>query len=206
MDKLTIFLSYAAAQKRVAGELKSWFEGLAGIETFVAHDDMVGGSQFLEVILSGIKSADLFICILSDEYRASDYCDQELGIAFALNKKILPIKHNLNPYGFIMGTHAFTPIFNSKIDTERLFNDIIAPLLKEKDKNLKTKLLNTLVSKLVESESYDQSYKLISLLLNNAHELGKSQADSILKAYKNNINVTKAYNVLKFINKLVNSD
>lgn len=206
MDKLTIFLSYATAQKRVAGELKSWFEGLAGIETFVAHDDMVGGSQFLEVILSGIKSADLFICILSDEYRASDFCDQELGIAFALNKKILPIKLGLNPYGFIMGTHAFTPIFNSKIDTEHLFNDIIAPLLKETDKDLKAKLLNALVSKLVVSKSYDQSYKLISLLLNNAHELGRSQVDSILKANKINPNVARAYNIQKFISKLVISD
>lgn len=206
MDKLTIFLSYATAQKGVAGELKSWFEGLAGIETFVAHDDMVGGSQFLEEILSGIKSADLFICILSDGYRASDYCDQELGIAFALNKKILPIRYSLKPYGFIMGTHAFTPIFNPKIDTGRLFNDIIAPLLKEKDKNLKTKLLNTLVSKLVESESYDQSYKLISLLLNNAHELGKSQVNSILKAHKINNNIAKAYNIQEFIKKLIITD
>lgn len=105
-----------------------------------------------------------------------------------------------------MGTHAFTPIFNSKIDTERLFNDIIAPLLKEKDKNLKTKLLNTLASKLIESRSYEQSYKLIELLFNSAQELGKSQVDSILKAHKINNNIAKAYNVQEFIKKLIITD
>lgn len=195
MDKLKIFISYAIEQKRFAGDLKSWFEDLVGIETFVAHNDIDGGTIFPEEILSEIRTTDLFICILSDEYRKSKFCDQELGIAIALHKKVLPIKFNMSPYGFIEHIQAFVPRFHGKFQIERLFHDIMATLLKAPVKtDLKTKLLNTLVLRLSKSPTYDLSYKLISFLLNTANEINENQRNVYLDAYENNRNVSRAYN------------
>lgn len=45
---------------------------------------------------------DFFIPLLSEDFKTSDYSDQETGAAVVLNKNIIPIKlTDINPYGLI---------------------------------------------------------------------------------------------------------
>lgn len=99
------FISHSTLDLRIALALKS---GLApyGIEGFVAHEDIVASQDWMLRIKDELRRATIFIPLVSANFRASLYTDQESGFALALGVPILPISMNLMPYGFIAGIQA----------------------------------------------------------------------------------------------------
>jgi hypothetical protein len=74
------FLSYQTRDKHVAAEVREVLEDL-DITSFVAHDDIKVSREWQAVILEEIAAADVFVPILSKNYRQSPFCMQESGIA-----------------------------------------------------------------------------------------------------------------------------
>lgn len=91
-NRISAFISYSSAEKKIGGRFKSCLTTYCGYETFIAHDDIPGSSVWEPEIVKAIPQTDFFIPLISESFKNSPYTDQETGIAVYLNKKIIPIK------------------------------------------------------------------------------------------------------------------
>ena len=69
------------------------------------HTTIRTGDDFRNEIIANMKSCDFIICMISENYRASEVCQNEMGAAWALEgKRILPFKFpniSFNEIGFL---------------------------------------------------------------------------------------------------------
>lgn len=72
-----------------------------GLLIFLAHEDIRPTADWQEEILRNLKECDIFLPILTEKFSESEWTDQEVGIAIALEKFIIPLKMEKDPYGFI---------------------------------------------------------------------------------------------------------
>lgn len=101
VTEVKIFLSYSSKNKELAGNIKEWLSDF-GFKVFLAHDDIEPSLQWQKVIIEKLKECHIFIPIMTPEFDISHWTDQESGIAFILDKVIIPISINgeTNPHGF----------------------------------------------------------------------------------------------------------
>jgi len=70
--------------------------------------------EWQEEITKHLKACDLFIPLISPRFRESKWTDQEVGMAVAWKKKIVPfLLDKIPPYGFISKYQA-SKIFPSR--------------------------------------------------------------------------------------------
>src|SRR6267143_5007770 len=105
MNPLKVFVSHSHAEREVAVSIKEEL-GRFGCDAFVAHEDIQPTADWPKVILDRLRACDVFLALLSESFSDSDWTDQETGIALALDKVIVPIKMNHDPYGFIANIQA----------------------------------------------------------------------------------------------------
>ena len=99
-----IFVSYSTRDLSQVELLKQQLQGTP-IDVFVAEHSVAPSQELAPAIASAIGSCDLFILLWSENARASDWVQQEIGRASALGKTILPLvlsEKVLLP-GFIQG-------------------------------------------------------------------------------------------------------
>ncbi|NQU74173.1 MAG: toll/interleukin-1 receptor domain-containing protein [Candidatus Omnitrophica bacterium] len=100
---LKIFLSYSKHDKKIAGQLKKYFEEHNIIQCFVAHDDIPPGSQSEQEMLKELESSDFFMPLQTINLEASYWCQQEAGFALARKIQIVPLIPDVDgsdPVGF----------------------------------------------------------------------------------------------------------
>jgi hypothetical protein len=97
---LRIFISYAINDKVAAGALKDILESMY-LEVFLAHDDIQPTEEWRERILRELESCDVFLPLLTNDFRKSQWTDQEVGFALANGKVIVSLKVEIDPYGFL---------------------------------------------------------------------------------------------------------
>lgn len=106
MKKLDVFLSYSNIDRRIAGLLKQYLETYSGFNAFLAHSDINVSNNWRIKIIDSLNTTDVFIPLLTSSSKHSVFVNQEIGIAYALKKIILPIKIDTNPFGFIESLQA----------------------------------------------------------------------------------------------------
>jgi hypothetical protein len=95
------FISYSSIQIEKAQEIKDFLRTIE-IDSFIASDDLRTASDWKKTIVSELKECVIFIPILTADFKKSDWCSQELGIAYIKGKKIIPISvDDCKPYGFV---------------------------------------------------------------------------------------------------------
>ncbi|MBI5680512.1 MAG: TIR domain-containing protein [Methanobacterium sp.] len=123
-EKLNAFISYSVEDRHVGAEIKELLAYL-GIESFMAHEDIGISEEWKHRILKELDEADIFIPILSDNFRNSDWCSQEAGIACFRNVLIIPLSlDSVRPYGF-MSHRQGKSIKQHNIPLNYLINPII---------------------------------------------------------------------------------
>lgn len=95
-----VFLSHTSKNKDKAARL-----GRAlldrGCIAFVAHEDIKPSLEWRQEILRALRSTDALVAILTDDFHASEWTDQEIGIALGHSKLVVPVMSGANPYGFM---------------------------------------------------------------------------------------------------------
>ena len=118
-----IFVSHHHTDARSLGKLKSLLEP-TGFQCFLAHIDINPGEHDLDRIEKEIRGCDAFLYVCNDKSNHSQFCQQEIGMAKALGKKIITTKTKTVtktttkdhlPSGFIARLQA---IHYTKIDKE----------------------------------------------------------------------------------------
>jgi hypothetical protein len=135
-----LFLSHLSTFKKNTGMLKLELEKY-GISGFVAHEDIEPTKEWQEEIEKGLFSMDAMCALLMPGFKDSNWTDQEIGIAIGRGVLVIPVRKELDPYGFIGKYQGFQG-FGKKIheDAEGIFEILI--------KNPKTR--NTMINCLLD--------------------------------------------------------
>lgn len=99
---IKVFISYSMNDKLVGAKIKEILASF-GIECFMAHDDIGVSEEWKIRIINELNEADIFIPILSDNFKKSDWCSQEAGIACFRDILFIPLTldKQITPYGFM---------------------------------------------------------------------------------------------------------
>lgn len=85
-----LFISYARADSRVVDQMVEQIEG-AGHQVWIDRSGIQPGSQWSEIIVEAVESADLVLAILSINSVNSDNVRREIDLAVSAKKRIMPI-------------------------------------------------------------------------------------------------------------------
>jgi hypothetical protein len=85
---LNAFISYSTTDKHVAGKVKDALEKFA-VSSFMAHETIEVSQQWQDEIIKHLRTADIFIPLLSANFNASIWALQEVG--FIVSRPDVPI-------------------------------------------------------------------------------------------------------------------
>lgn len=97
-----VFISYSTKDKKAAATVKDFLSSY-GLECFLAHEDLQVSEEWKERILEELLRCNIFIPILSNNFRDSDWGPQEIGVISGRKSvAIVPISLDKTvPFGFI---------------------------------------------------------------------------------------------------------
>lgn len=115
------FISYSTKDKKFGASVKFVFDEM-GVESFLAHDDIHLSEKWKTRILSELKSCKIFVPLLSNAFKKSEWCSQETGVI--VNRRgvlVIPLSlDKTKPYGFISHIQGYR-VLDGKIDRDILF-------------------------------------------------------------------------------------
>jgi len=95
-----LFLSHLASFKKQTTMLQAALKRYA-ISSFVAHVDIEPSKEWQEEIESALHTMDALVAVLMPGFKESNWCDQEVGFAVGRGVLVVPLRRELDPYGFI---------------------------------------------------------------------------------------------------------
>jgi hypothetical protein len=188
-EDLHLFLSHVTPHKVDAADLKLSLSRY-GIEGFVAHEDIEPNKTWQRVIEAGLRSCHAMVVLLHKGFHESNWCDQEVGFALARKIPVIPLRFDLQPYGFL-GEIQSLPATNKSAG--RLAFDVTRVLLR--DARTGTLLTDRMVKALTEAASFKQANATANLLASDAPEVRPDQLRSIRDAQETNDQVAGAFDV-----------
>ena len=106
------FISHTHPNKIIAAELQRQLRSF-GIASFVAHNDIEPMREWQIEIGKALRSMDFLIALLSQDFRQSEWTDQEVGAAVGRGLPVFPVRIDIDPYGFMAKYQAIPYLSNS---------------------------------------------------------------------------------------------
>ena len=128
-EALSVFISYSTRDKLIAESLKVELEK-NDLKVFLAHEDISDLNNLEKDILDKLKQSQIFLPLLTDNFKNSFWTNQEIGIAVADKKIIIPLKINSTPYGFLAKHKALDFRFQKTQDNSYVCKDSCIEILK----------------------------------------------------------------------------
>lgn len=122
------FISHVVKKKEIAVRLRDALKS-SNIDAFVAHEDIRPSEEWQIEIQKALNVMDFFISIHTKGFHESIWCQQEVGYAVCRGVKIIAIKFDENPEGFIARIQALN---RGKKKAESVAKDIIEILKSDK--------------------------------------------------------------------------
>jgi len=122
-DHLKLFISHKSEHKKLVKELSNSLLPY-GISCFVAHEDIEPTTEWRNEIENALRSMDVFLAFLTDNFSDGDWTNQEVGFAIARGVPIIPLKISpKNPGGFMSIYQALNvQVNNPKLLTKKIFS------------------------------------------------------------------------------------
>lgn len=185
--RIEVFLSYHHKDRKIAGRLKHFLEGL-GLIVFLAHEDLNPAEEYQKEIIKHLSTCQVFIPILTRNFVISNWTDQETGIAYERGKEILPVSIYTLPYGFIakFQCHRLKPrdFENSCIGLVRG--------LSQKSTKIRDRICSTIIRNFANSHNFAQANYGSQLLL-EFEKLTRQELYFIMKSARMNDQVFRSY-------------
>ncbi len=110
--ELKAFISYSTKDKKYGAAVKSALDKIK-LESFLAHDDLRVSEEWKKRIMAELKQCKIFVPLLSEAFKGSDWCGQETGFVVERGTAlIIPLSlDGTVPYGFIshLQSHRVPP-------------------------------------------------------------------------------------------------
>lgn len=172
-----LFISHLTDDKQAATNLNTCIKSY-GIDCFVAHEDIRVSREWQTEIENALFTMDALCAIVTKDFKKSDWCDQEVGIALGQKKPVLPISKGDVPYGFFGKYQAL----NSK---NKSANDIAFALWTVITENGKTAPIyfDKFLSLIVNSATTKEALNRLKTL-RNCQKVDRNVAMSLRKIYQ----------------------
>lgn len=182
---IRLFLSHVTAHKELVHHVKRYLSRY-GVDAFVAHDDIEPGAEWEAVIQRALSDCDAIAVFLHEGVKTSNWCDQEIGWTISRGVPILPLRYDLQPYGFMARFQSH----NCHLKPPSTVATMIADYLSKHDQ-LSDKAAESLTRAFVGSRNWDQTRDLAKVLSNVAH-FTDDQLDRIERAAEHNVEISTA--------------
>lgn len=173
----TAFISYSNHNKEHCALIKDALQEI-GLDGFLAHEDINISREWADEIFNQIKHGDIFIALLSKDFKKSDYCSQEVGMALQRSCMIIPLS--------IDGTESYG--FLNRIQSKHVSN--INQMQEEIVNYYPYAMTNIILSKLNNPRldwNYDKCNKLLRYIEPHFEDFDKKQIDLLVDSViKNN--------------------
>lgn len=97
---LRLFISHSTTKKMQVAQIKNELKEY-GIDCFVAHEDIQPTAEWLIEIRAALNSCHALVAVLCTDFKTSNFCDQEVGFVLQRNVPVIPLRLQIDPYGFI---------------------------------------------------------------------------------------------------------
>jgi hypothetical protein len=97
--RFRLFLSHVSKHKHAVSKLKEELD-LFGISAFVAHEAIKPSLEWLKEIELALRSMHALLALVTPDFHASVWTDQEIGWAFGRGVLVVPVRLGVDPYGF----------------------------------------------------------------------------------------------------------
>ena len=189
---LRLFISHVAAHRIAVSNLKHTLFTY-GISSFVAHEDIKPTVEWQLEIKRALCSMHALAALLTQDFPKSKWTDQEVGFALGRGILIIPIRIDINPYGFLGAYQALPGNFN---DIKSLAPTIVNALVK--NDSTEFQMREGLVVALEKSTSYPASIA-IGRLISGIDSFTSGQITRMVTAQKRNSQVSGAFGVPEII-------
>jgi len=174
-----VFLSYSTTDKTLAGQIKEELSAL-GFSVFLAHEDLTPSQEWQKTILSELRKCDVFIALITENFRESDWTDQEAGYALAHTPDCLILPLLLSP---IPSPHGFLKTFQALPVTANNLKRACLEAMKVIDENRGVSQVrkDRAITKFTKSNSFREA-KTNARALTHLEPFSKKQIERILIA------------------------
>lgn len=165
------FISYSHSDRSYGAQAKAVLAG-AGIDAFLAHDDLEVAEEWRARIIDELRSCDFFVPLLSANFLASKWAPQEAGFIVSRPEVVIaPLSiDGTVPFGFI-GHVQSSPIPSSGISHELL----VVPLARRKPRQI----LPCLIQVALDARSWRSAEAKMRPLVPFFDELAPVEAQSL---------------------------
>ena len=195
LGTIRVFVSYSSDDKYLAGDVKRILEQY-GLTVFLAHDDIEPTFEWQTEIIKNLNECDVFIPILTRSFSNSEWTDQEVGMAFGLEKLIIPLKVDTDPYGFISKIQA------CKLDVEKPSRTCLKIINVLKVSKFRESLIDSLLHGLEEANSFASANQMIEVL-KDIENLTGEQINHIVRIAIRNNQVRFSNQGIKFLKSII---
>jgi hypothetical protein len=95
-----LFISHTSGNAAIAGKVRDIFSRWR-IDAFVAHTTIEPTREWERVIETALASCMALTALITDDFVASRWCDQEVGYCLARTVPVVPVNLGADPHGFI---------------------------------------------------------------------------------------------------------
>jgi hypothetical protein len=190
-----LFISHLSTFRKTIGHLKKELEKY-GISSFVAHEDIEPTKEWQDEIEKGLFSMDAMCAVLMPGFKESNWTDQEIGVAIGRGVLIIPVRRELDPYGFI-GKYQGLQSLGKNVD------EVAEDIFQVISKNPKTRnqIINCLVDLFLLSNEPIEAIERINSL-KKINDIPNDKINLLYQRIIENKNL-KEENVLKEFNSLI---
>lgn len=187
-DAFRLFISHTHPNRKFAGQLRTAL-GRVGIDCFVAHDTIEPTREWLDEIESALNTCDALVAMLTDDFVASKWCDQEVGFCVARAVPVISLRMPADPHGFIGKYQGLAVAPNAPpYSVAPAVFDLLA-----KHELTRSRMVRPIVQRYIRSGSFDATRAAYPLLVGIAkHEWTDQLVQDVLNAAKNNAQVEHA--------------
>jgi len=178
------------------------------VRAFLAHEDIEPSEEWDEKIIEELTSCDVFVVVLSGESKSSHYVNQEVGFALARGVLFLPLKHPLNPWGFmssIQGMELETKQVYAKsgIETYVDFHSTAIAMIENimNREEFHSTIRRSILRGLRKSSNVVETAAKVRLL-RTCESFEDAEAEDIVKSVLGNENVSKSFAVPALMKRL----
>ena len=171
------FVSYSVERKEAGGAVKQYLSEF-GYECFLAHTDLQVSEEWKHRILEELGAADVFVALLSEEFRSSNWCSQELGFIVS-RPEVLIVPLSLDgttPFGFIEHLQG------TKV-TKNSLRDVLEEVMFRKRPR---QMIHPQIDKIRHAGSYRYAESLVALLAPHFSRFSSEEANEFALAAADN--------------------
>lgn len=190
--KFRLFISHLSKDKVFLSELKEALE-YRGVAAFLAHEDIEPTKLWQSEIELALRAMQAMVVFLASGFKESDWTDQEVGWAMGRGVLVIPIKVDIDPYGF-MGKYQ---ALRGQREKALPLADSIVDLL-GRNPQTHDAIRGALVHAMRHARSFDGAATLKRLLM-QMRDYTEAEKQMLLEAVEKNGQVSGSWGVPEWI-------